>query len=498
MAHVPFRNKNNMAFFNRALELNTIKRSLSSTQAELVIVYGRRGSGKSELLIQAIMDHRALYYQATTELLPQQLADLTDELRRVAGQQEVTVVGHLASLGDLFAAMTTLAQSVPQHPFIVVIDEFPYLAEADPATETVMQKWWDSMYRATPNLKVFLAGSHVSWMREHTLSEHGPLQNRRTRQIEVSPLDYRHAAEFYPDWSSQDKIRAYAIWGGLPGYVHEINPALGLWDNVSQTLLDPNARLFAEPDWLRFTDLRADRLYTSLVRAMAMGKSTPGDIAKEVGRHSAADIFDPLNRLVDLGIVARVNALITRRERRSGSQYHIADPFLAFWYRFIDSRRSMLRRGQANIALAQIKAELDDYIGRYVFEDICREWIWTGIQCELLPSDLDIANVGCWWGGTKSEQDEIDVVALSSFREAVVFGECKWSNSCMDMRNLGGLRHAIEMSQKDLHPIMSPWRLCFSRSGFHPDLVAEASHPENRMILIDPDRLYADSGSPKS
>jgi len=35
---------------------------------------------------------------------------------------------------------------------------------------------------------------------------------------------------------------------------------------------------------------------------MAMGKSTPGDIAKEVGRHSAADIFDPLNRIVDLGI----------------------------------------------------------------------------------------------------------------------------------------------------------------------------------------------------
>lgn len=254
-----------MAFFNRLAELNTLKRSLSSNQAELVIVYGRRGSGKSELLIQAINDHHALYYQATTELLPLQLADSTNELRRVADQQGVVLVGHFASLADLFAAMTSLAQSTPHQPFVVVIDEFPYLAEADPATETVMQKWWDAMSRATPNLKVFLAGSHVSWMHEHTLSEHGPLQNRRTRQIEVLPLDYQHAAEFYPNWSSQDKIRAYSIWGGLPGYVREIDPALGLWDTVSETLLDPNARLFVEPDWLRFTDLRADRLYTSLV-----------------------------------------------------------------------------------------------------------------------------------------------------------------------------------------------------------------------------------------
>ncbi len=155
-----------MAFFNRVAELNTLKRSLSSNQAELVIVYGRRGSGKSELLLQAIADHYGLYYQATTELLPQQLVDLTNELRRVADQQGIALIGHFASLGDLFAAMTSLAQSTPQQPFIIVIDEFSYLAEADPATETVMQKWWDSMSRATPNLKVFLAGSHVSWMRE--------------------------------------------------------------------------------------------------------------------------------------------------------------------------------------------------------------------------------------------------------------------------------------------------------------------------------------------
>ena len=103
-----------MAFFNRTSELNTIERSLSSSQAELVIVYGRRGSGKSELLIQAITNRLAFYYQTTTELLPQQLADLTNELRCVAGQQEVALVGQLASLGELFAAMVTLAQNTPQ------------------------------------------------------------------------------------------------------------------------------------------------------------------------------------------------------------------------------------------------------------------------------------------------------------------------------------------------------------------------------------------------
>jgi len=58
------------------------------------------------------------------------------------------------------------------------------------------------------------------------------------------------------------------------------------------------------------------------------------------------------------------------------------------------------------------------------------------------------------------------------------------------MRDVGGLRHAIALSHHDLNPILSPWRACFSRGGFHPDLVAEAARPENRILLIDPDQLY--------
>jgi len=479
-----------MAFYNRTAELDTISKTLSSPKAELVIVYGRRGSGKSELLVRAIENHTAFYYQATAELPRQQLLDLSDELRRFAGPQ--AVIGQLTALNEFFAALTALTEDNPGRPFVVVIDEFPYLADADAGTETMMQKWWDSTHRRTPNLKVFLAGSHVSWMREHTLSEHGPLQNRRTRQIEVLPLDYRHASEFYPALSARDKIGAYAIWGGLPGYLREIDPSLNLWDNVSQSVLDPNARLFTEPDWLRFTDLRADRLYTSLVRAIAMGRHTPGAIAKDVGRGGAADIFEQLNRLVDIGVVTRVYAMTARGERRTGSRYYVGDPFLAFWYRFIDGRRSMLRRGQASAALARIKQEFDDYVSRYVFESICREWTWTAFQRDYAAAtaDVDIADVGVWWSGAKTEQDEVDVVALSPQREAVLFGECKWSNAPMDMRDVGGLRHAIALARHDLNPILSPWRACFSRGGFHPDLVAEAARPENRILLIDPDQLY--------
>ena len=36
-----------------------------------------------------------------------------------------------------------LAQADPYAPFPLLIDEFPYLAEAAPGLETVLQRWWD-------------------------------------------------------------------------------------------------------------------------------------------------------------------------------------------------------------------------------------------------------------------------------------------------------------------------------------------------------------------
>ncbi len=479
-------------FFDRDLEFAALRRALHSDKAELIVVYGRRGVGKSELLIRAIEGHRGLYYQATAEVITQQLVDLAAEARRAAGDH--IIVGNLESLDRFLDTMVILAQADPRVPFPLVIDEFPYLAEAAPGLETTLQRWWDRNRLSAPNLKLFLAGSQVSWMKEHTLAEHGPLQNRRTGQLEVASLSYLHAALFYPRLAPADRVRAYGIWGGLPGYLNELNSPVDLWEAVARTLLRPEARLSVEPDWLRFTDLRADRTYTSIVRAVAMGAHRPSDIARAIGRSGAAEAGPPLNRLIEAGIIDRVTALGSADTSRARTRYEVADPFLAFWYRFIDPRRGAIRRlrtpERATEIAAEIAAEIDDYIARSVFERICREWVWEASASGVLPAELNIGEVSTWWGGRDGRQDEIDVVALSSNRHGVLYGECKWSVAPMDLRDLGGLRAAIAAAAHEIPPIDRPWRALFSRSGFQPTLQAEAADPENRILLVELDKLY--------
>jgi uncharacterized protein len=476
-------------FHNRKHELDDILRVVSSPRSEMLIVYGRRGAGKSALVTEALRDQHHLFYQATTRTLPQQLEDLTAALQAYA--PEAVLPGVLPSFDAFLGALSRLARARREAPAVIVIDELPYLAQADPSVPSVVQRWWDEIRKeGLTNVKLFLLGSMVSWMEEHTLSEQGPLHNRRTGQVRLDPLGYAEAALFYPSYSPVDRISAYAIWGGLPSYIAEIDPTVGLWENVLDVTLRPASRLSDEPSWLRFTDLRSDMVYSSMLRAIAMGNRRPSKIALAVGRTRADEVMHQLERLCELRLVERVVPIHEDRDRRArNSLYRLTDHFVAFWYRYVDRMRHLLGVRRYSDALVRIRADFDKYVSEYAFEDICRQYLWRALAHELLPPELSFDTVGSWWVAREDAMDEIDAVATSDGR-AVLIGECKWSVQRADLRDLQGLSSALWKAAPDLRPADRPWRVIFSRSGFDADLAAIAARPEERVLLVGPDQLY--------
>ncbi len=113
------RDRHSNGFYNRSSELRTIHNALRSDRAELVVMFGRRGVGKSELLVRAIPP-RGFYYQATAQLMQQQLVDLTQELNRVAGGR--AIIGQLDSFSAVLAAVVALARRDKDDPFTLVVN----------------------------------------------------------------------------------------------------------------------------------------------------------------------------------------------------------------------------------------------------------------------------------------------------------------------------------------------------------------------------------------
>src|SRR5690606_22163917 len=115
-----------------------------------------------------------------------------------------------------------------------------------------------------------------------------PLYGRRTGRLDVRPFDYLDAARFAPGWSPEDKLRLYAVFGGLPGHLALVDPARSLAENAARHLLDPSGRLHDEAAHVFDAFLTDAAVHYSVVEAIASGERRWSRIASRVGKQTSA------------------------------------------------------------------------------------------------------------------------------------------------------------------------------------------------------------------
>ena len=128
---------------------------------------------------------------------------------------------------------------------ILVIDEYPYLAKAEPMVSSLLQQLIDQ-HHGTGKLMLILSGSSMSFMERQVLGYQSPLYGRRTAQIKVMPFDYRESRGFVPDMGKEDAAVVYGITGGIPQYLIQFDDGVSLEENLRWNVLDPSAYLFEE------------------------------------------------------------------------------------------------------------------------------------------------------------------------------------------------------------------------------------------------------------
>lgn len=69
-------------------------------------------------------------------------------------------------------------------------------------------------YRDRSNMKLIICGSYVDTMKE-LLAKQNPLYGRIDLTLNLKPMDYYESALFYPDFSDEDKVRIYSVFGGI-------------------------------------------------------------------------------------------------------------------------------------------------------------------------------------------------------------------------------------------------------------------------------------------
>jgi uncharacterized protein len=418
-------------FLDREAEAAALERAWASSRAVLALVWGRRRTGKTRLLGRFIEGKRAVFYGATQQSSRTELRSFGDAVRK-ALQPTGSDLLSFGDFPDWTVAFDYLGQKARDERLVVVLDEFPYLVQAESGLPSIIQRFWDHQGQAT-RLVLVLCGSAQALM-EDLQRQRAPLFGRVDMRFHLRPFAYREAALFVPRLAPADRAVAYGIVGGMPVYLQRWDDRLSTGANLQRLFADATSPLVEEGEFILTSELPEASGYFRILHAIATGERTYGGIKDFAG----IEIQRQLERLIAIGMVERVTPVTDDPSRSKRAVYRIADNFLSFWFRFIYRHRSEIARGLGREVLGRhVVPGLSDYMGE-PWEEMCRDFVRQEAISGRLP--VEVSRVGRWWNRDNSV--EVDVVGLNG-KEVVLAGSVKWSRSA-GTQELRALRRAVE------------------------------------------------------
>lgn len=468
-----------MRFIGRRDELQVLEKQFESDQFEMSVVYGRRRIGKTTLLRYFSSGKRCVYFTAIRASSGRNLEQFSEAL--FSGLFPEMPATYFRSYEELFTYLTRCAE---RERLIVVIDEFPYLAEQTPEVLSILQKYIDSEWERT-RMFFILSGSSVSFMEDEVLSEKSPLYGRRTSQMKIQPFDYLEAGEFTPEYSPADKALVFGVTGGIPKYLSLIDSKRPVETNIKDLFFTRTGYFWEEPSNLLAQEFRNVPLYASIIEALAHGATRLNEIADKA-HVEPTSVSHAMKSLISTGIVLRKTA-ITDEANKKKVLYVLKDEMFRFWYRFVQGGSAAIELGMGeNYFEHAVKPLISEYMGQ-VFEEMCRQYtLREGLKGKF---SCYVTEVGSWWGTNpgKKEQTDIDVVGIDKLKKQAVIGECKYRNEPVDKNVLDELKERSTLLQKGY---ITMEYLLFSKNGFSQWLF-ENCNTEN-VKLFSLEDLYID------
>jgi uncharacterized protein len=409
-------------FIGRHAELAVLERHLQDVReraaGKIVALRGRRQVGKSRLVDEFIRRSgaSAVFYTASRQSSSEELRNFREQLAR--SPLRSASVAAAGPLGSWEAAIEIAAgDASAEQPVVLVMDELPFLVESEPAIEGILQKQWDRSLEHRPVL-LMLIGSDISMM--SALGEYGrPLYGRLT-EMTIGPLSPAAVAEMLK-LDAPSALDAYLTIGGFPRLAQIWRSGEDVWRFLRRELQNPESPLIVLGERSLRAEFPVELKARSALEAIGSGERTFTAIM-----HRALLSNKTLESTLDMLRSKRVidKAVPYSAELRPKlSRYHVADPYMRFWLRFIRKSLPAIERGRGELVYREIRDNWTSFAGRAI-EPVVRE----AIQRALPDARFGAAQfVGAFWNRDDSVQVDLVGGRQPATSKPIDFvGSIKW------------------------------------------------------------------------
>ena len=355
-------------FIGRKEFLNKLKKQVDTDEMSFSLIYGRRRVGKSELVKETLRcaNEKSIYFECKQVAEESNVASLSAIVSDVMG---------LPKLGytDIESLLDYIFKLAVNEKLILVLDEYPYLRESVKGLDSILQSLVDR-YRESSKLKVIILGSYVEIMR--SLLEHSnPLYGRVDLTIDLKQMDYYESALFYPEFSPEDKVRIYSVFGGIPYYNRLIDDKKSVRDNMIDLIASSEARLENEVSMYLSAETSKIINANEVFEALARGYSRYSDILSQSHVSSGPTLIDVLDKLIKMGVVVKTAPINDPNNKRKAG-YQIADNLSLFYYRYIFKYLSQMKIMDSSVFFSKyIEKDFEENYVPHQFEEICKQYL---------------------------------------------------------------------------------------------------------------------------
>ncbi len=408
-------------FIGREKELRQLNAELSSWKRKsAVLVYGKRRVGKSTLLSEAAKSFEGVVinHMCVTSTFEGNMELIYQSVSEGLGLPNI----RFGSLFEMMNYMKTLDKKI-----LLIIDEYPYLKQTKKKNEvdSYMQAVID---RLPENVKLVLCGSYITVMKE-LLEEGNPLFGRFSLIQHIRDFDYLDAAKFYPDLSVRDKVAFYAVFGGSPYVLENLDTSLTIRENIERLLLPETGLVRSHIENVMLREIQKS-FDARILEILGNGKKRYTEIRDKIVSSETGLLDKQLKILLDMETIQKTEP-INRRNDKKKQFYEIVDNLMRFYFTFIFGKAGTIARiGEEQFFNRNIDAVLEQFVSRRL-EGIALQYFHRAAMLGKYP---DIDDFGSYWYDDLATKTNGEFDCVIRRGEKYDFYECKYFDRPMTLK----------------------------------------------------------------
>lgn len=399
----------------RTAELKHLNSYYDQDGSQIMVVYGQRNIGKTELLRYFVQDKPHYYFRARSASEREMKYQWGHEL----GKNGVKLSKY-PSFDEILQTVTNDGNS---SKMVIILDEFHYLIKSSDQFIVELINFVHSHWQGR-NVMVVLLSSSIGWVENSMINKIGEAAYELSSFLKIKELTFEQMIEFFPGFSMEQCIESYAVLGGVPGLWEHFSDKLSIKENISRFILEPHSLLRFEGQRIVDEELRETNVYNTILASIASGDHKLNDLYLHTD-FSRAKISVYLKNLIELELVEKIFSYDTEgKENSQKGIYRISNHFVDFYFTYIYPNLTDLETlTPTEFYKKNIMPTFKSYVAEY-FKTVCRQHIEKWNKWGQLPISID--RIGEWVG----KLGNIDVIAQNEKGETICC-ICNWDKPLM-------------------------------------------------------------------